>query len=169
VYGVNLSVDQASVGRRPRRGSGLGCGVLGHLLHGVLGRLVDVVYAGLALQDASLLDGAAVDDLAVVQGRHEHGVLLHRVRDVLGDGVLASDDGDADVRGLAGLGEGVVPGIEVLALLSGLATTGTEMEARTFNLFWIRSLLLGSFPYRRNSRCSSGESFCGNVRRNWRH
>ena len=39
------------------------------------------------------------------------------VRDLLGVGVLAADLGDASVRGLAGLGEGVVAAVEVLALL----------------------------------------------------
>lgn len=31
------------------------------------------------------------------------------------------------------------------------------------SLFWRRSLRFGSFPYRRNRRCSSAESFCGFI------
>ena len=37
--------------------------------------------------------------------------------DVLREGVLGADGGDTDVRGLAGLGEGVVAAVEVFALL----------------------------------------------------
>jgi hypothetical protein len=39
------------------------------------------------------------------------------MRDVLRNGVFAADLGDADVRGLAGLGESVVARVEILALL----------------------------------------------------
>ena len=39
------------------------------------------------------------------------------MRNILGDGVLAADLGDAYVGGFAGFGEGVVAGVEVLALL----------------------------------------------------
>ena len=41
------------------------------------------------------------------------------MRNVLGQRVLGADGRDADVRGLAGLGEGVVAAVEVLALLKG--------------------------------------------------
>lgn len=37
--------------------------------------------------------------------------------DLLGVGVLATDLGDADITGLAGLGKGIVAAVEVLALL----------------------------------------------------
>jgi hypothetical protein len=36
---------------------------------------------------------------------------------LIGFGVLGADGGDAGVRGFAGFGEGVVTGVEVLALL----------------------------------------------------
>jgi hypothetical protein len=39
------------------------------------------------------------------------------VRNLFGVGVLATDLGDADVAGLACLGEGVVAAVKVLALL----------------------------------------------------
>jgi len=39
------------------------------------------------------------------------------MRDLLWHGVLATDGGDTDVRGLAGFGEGIVAAVEVLALL----------------------------------------------------
>lgn len=41
------------------------------------------------------------------------------VRDLLGVGVLAADLGDASVGSFAGLGEGIVAAVEVLALLHG--------------------------------------------------
>ena len=42
------------------------------------------------------------------------------VRDLLGVGVFAADLGDAYVASFAGLGEGVVAAVEVLALLQGV-------------------------------------------------
>jgi hypothetical protein len=39
------------------------------------------------------------------------------VRNLLGNGVFATDGGDTDVGGFAGFGEGVVAAVEVLALL----------------------------------------------------
>ena len=53
--------------------------------------------------------------VAAVIGRARRG----QVRDVLGQRVLRADRGDAGVRGLAGLGEGVVAAVEVFALLRG--------------------------------------------------
>lgn len=41
------------------------------------------------------------------------------MRDVLGERVLGADGGDADIGGLAGLGEGVVARVEVFAFLRG--------------------------------------------------
>ena len=89
------------------------------------------------------------------------------MRDLLGVGVLAADLGDASVRGLAGLGEGVVAAVEVLALLrcvwsarlrGGAAVAGVQRRL-TLSLFCSRSFLFGSLPYRRKSLASSGDIF----------
>lgn len=41
------------------------------------------------------------------------------MRDIFGEGVLGADVGDAGFGGFARFGEGVVAGVEVLALLGG--------------------------------------------------
>jgi hypothetical protein len=41
------------------------------------------------------------------------------VRDLLRVGVLAANLGDADIRGFASFGEGIVAAVKVLALLEG--------------------------------------------------
>ena len=41
-----------------------------------------------------------------------------QVRDVLGDGMLGTDVGDADVGGFAGFAQGIIAGVEVFALLT---------------------------------------------------
>jgi hypothetical protein len=77
------------------------------------------VQARLAVQEGVFLDRAAgarlladavVSVQAVRRGRGD-------VRNLFGVGVLATDLGDADVAGLACLGEGVVAAVKVLALL----------------------------------------------------
>jgi hypothetical protein len=87
------------------------------------------------------------------------------VRDLLGVGVLAADLGDASVRSLAGLGEGIVAAVEVLALLwcvvsvvRGGAGRGVQLQL-TLSLFCSKSFLFGSLPYRRKSLASSGDIF----------
>jgi hypothetical protein len=50
------------------------------------------------------------------------------VRDVLGDRMLATDLGDAYVRGFAGFGEGVVAGVKVFALLCGVYASGVVLR-----------------------------------------
>lgn len=40
-----------------------------------------------------------------------------QMRDVLGDGMLGTDVGDADVGGFTGFAQGIIAGIEVFALL----------------------------------------------------
>ena len=98
------------------------------------------------------------------------------MRDVLGERVLGANGGDADVGGLAGLGEGVVAAVEVFALLLGEAAVsmyrnfrmagrdrrGNEAcgwAGRTLNLFCSRSLVLGTLPYMRKIFCSSSDIF----------
>jgi hypothetical protein len=80
------------------------------------------VQARLAVQEGVFLDwtasprllgGAVVSVQAVGCGRSD-------VRNLLGVGVLTTDLGDTDVTGLAGLGEGVVAAVEVLALLQAI-------------------------------------------------
>jgi len=75
------------------------------------------------VQEGRLLDGAAGLLLAVAilrvrssrRGRSD-------VRDLLWVGVLTADLSDTDVAGLAGLGEGVVAAVEVLALLDKMVS-----------------------------------------------
>jgi tetrahydromethanopterin S-methyltransferase subunit C len=67
------------------------------------------------------------------------------VRDVLGHGVLRSDGAGVDTVGLAGLGEGVVAAVEVLALLEvlgELVAAGWELavEAEEALLFGRKGL-----------------------------
>jgi hypothetical protein len=85
------------------------------------------------------------------------------VRDLLGVGVLAADLGDASVRSLAGLGEGIVAAVEVLALLRCVVSVVCGGSGRgvqlTLSLFCSRSFLFGSLPYRRKSLASSGDIF----------
>ena len=85
------------------------------------------------------------------------------VRDLLGVGVLAADLGDASVESLAGLGEGIVAAVEVLALLRCVVSLVRGGSGRggqlTLSLFCSRSFLFGSLPYRRKSLASSGDIF----------
>ena len=71
------------------------------------------------MQEAVLLDRAAAALTAFLLAGLSAAVVQWRrnVRNLLGDGVLASDGRDSDVRGLAGLGESVVAAVEILALL----------------------------------------------------
>jgi hypothetical protein len=77
------------------------------------------VQAGLAVHEGVLLDGAAgLVLLAVAVDRSQAiGCRRSNMGDLLGIGVLAADLGDADISGLAGLGQGIVAAVEVLALL----------------------------------------------------
>lgn len=113
------------------------------LLMLLLLRLVlDLVGARLAVQEAALLDGAAglhaalrvvlvrLQEVVLGVGAAGHGAADgaaavaadggRQVRDVLGDGVLGADGARVDRVGLAGLGEGVVAAVKVLALLEVL-------------------------------------------------
>jgi hypothetical protein len=65
---------------------------------------------------AGLLAGAIVSVQAVRCRRGD-------VRDLLGVGMLAPNFGDTYVTGLAGLGEGIVAAVEVLALLRAKVRT----------------------------------------------
>ncbi len=96
--------------------------------------------AGLALEQAALLDGAAGEadagaDLVAAHTAADAGVVLvaraaieaagglaraRQVRNVLGHGVLAADAARVQLVALAGLGHGVVAAVEVLALLQVL-------------------------------------------------
>lgn len=70
------------------------------------------------MHEGVLLDGAA--RLLLVQGILCGGAVRGRrcdVGDLLGVGMLATNLGDANVTGLASLGERVVAAVEVLALL----------------------------------------------------
>jgi hypothetical protein len=86
------------------------------------------VQAGLAVQEGVFLDRATCQlaltvadadsmavaiGVAVLSGRGGRG----DVWDLLGVGVLATDLGDTNVASFAGLGEGVVAAVEILALL----------------------------------------------------
>jgi hypothetical protein len=66
-----------------------------------------------AAQQALLDLGLAMLLLLAVRRRRGN------VGDLFGHRVLASDSSDADVSGLASLGEGVVATVEILALLRG--------------------------------------------------
>jgi hypothetical protein len=63
------------------------------------------------------------------------------VWDLLGVGVLATDLGDADVTSFAGLGEGVVAAVEVLALLRMLL-----VEIRMTQRIYVPSACSGASP-----------------------
>lgn len=85
--------------------------------------------AGLALEEAAPLDGAAglgagdAGDGGSVRVRGSVGVAAvggAQVGDVLGDGVLGADGAGVDAVALAGLGHGVVARVEVLAVLEDL-------------------------------------------------
>lgn len=110
------------------------------------------------MQKAALFDGtprcllllAAAGGLQVgdeaagagaVDGRREVG-------DVLGDGVLGADGASVDRVGLAGLGEGVVAAVKVLALLEVLGKVirlGWELAVQTEEPLFLRGegLFLG--------------------------
>jgi hypothetical protein len=85
------------------------------------------------------------------------------MRDLFRNRVLAADGGDSNIRRFACLGEGVVTTVEVLAFLMWSENMSKKQGAPwciTFNLFCNRSFLLGSLPYKRKRRASSGDSFC---------
>lgn len=90
------------------------------------------------------------------------------MRYVLWKGVLATDRSNTSFRSFASFGEGVVPGIEILALLTTVSMMGRLLtdkpeESLTLSLFCRRSFLLGSLPYRRNNFCSSSLRDCNNT------
>ena len=82
--------------------------------------------------------------------------------DVFWERMLGADRGDAAFGGFAGFGESIITGVEIFAFLEwkvrrSCDERGEYFKGRKFtlSLFWRRSFLLGSFPYRRNSFCSS--------------
>lgn len=116
-------------------GGGLACSFssTGRLLLGLVFRLcatLDVLGAGLAVQEAALLDGAAslqarVVLMMVMGVQHAADAVrsadgAREVRDVLGDGVLAANGARVDAVALAGLVHGIVAAVKVLALLEML-------------------------------------------------
>lgn len=120
-HGYTLSSDGDALAAGGNR---LGCNgvcILG--LGGIIS--LCLLGAGLALQKAALLDrttGLDARDGAMVLGDAGSGA-VHRggeVGNVLGDGVLRSDSTSVDAVALAGLGHGIVPRVEVLAILEML-------------------------------------------------
>lgn len=102
----------------------LGLGLVACLLLGVIG-------AGLAVQEAALLDGAGsltaagTADAAVVRQEGNAAVAVGaigrgEVGDVFGHGVLAADGASVDAVALAGLGHGIITAVKVLAILQVL-------------------------------------------------
>jgi hypothetical protein len=78
------------------------------------------VQACLAVEEGSLFHGASslLSGLSVCVGAVDGRGRGH-VRDLLRVGVLAANLGDADIRGFASFGEGIVAAVKVLALLEG--------------------------------------------------
>ena len=142
-HGYTLSSDGDALAAGGNR---LGCNSVCIL------RLVGIISlcllgAGLALQKATLLDrttGLDARDGAVVLGDAGSGA-VHRggeVGNVLGDGVLRSDSTSVDAVALTGLGHGIVPRVEVLAVLEMLGEvvgSGGQLAVEAE-----KTLLLGS-------------------------
>lgn len=127
-------------------------GGLGVLVGRTLSLLVIVVVdAGASVQETGLLDGASTlktnrswvpadaaghllaslgADAAAVAGRYGGaGRRRRQVWDVFGNRVPGANVGDADIRRLAGLAEGVVAGVEVLAFLGPVNQRAVPLSA----------------------------------------
>ena len=87
-----------------------------------------------------------------------------QMRNIVWIWVLGSDLGHTSIRGLASFGQRIITRIKVLSLLRSEFLVRSSIISPclwrtcglTLSLFWSRSFLSGSLPYKRKSLCSSG-------------
>jgi hypothetical protein len=86
---------------------------------GLLCVLLILIYTRLTMQEAALFDRATTVSMGMsLRSWAQHSVHGRgRMRNILGDRMLAADGSDADIRCLASFGEGIIAGIEILAFL----------------------------------------------------
>lgn len=81
------------------------------------------------------------------------------MRDIVCVRVFSANACHTSVRCFAGFRQGIVAAVEVFAFLRRSVRVLREdrIVRHTLSLFCRRSFLLGSLPYMRNKRCSSGD------------